>query len=132
MASTQFFNDELKTIIQAGDDGEIRFFHESTESPEAPWSLDESGNDKYTAQIGLRSKGMHLLENHISPDASFILICTQGLKIYELRKGGLKHQPKAVLRNTFWTLPLKMDDIEPLELARRVRFEAKNVIRVLT
>lgn len=37
-----------------------------------------------------------------------------------------------VFKETDWTLPIRTDDIEPAELASRVRFEAKNVIRILT
>ena len=75
---------------------------------------------------------MRLLENHISPDGRFILICTEGLKVYELKKEGPEDEPKVVLEETKWTLPIKTEDIEPIELASRVRFEAKNVIRILT
>ena len=76
---------------------------------------------------------MHLLENHISPDAKFILRCTDGLRIDELiKEEGPEVKPKAVLRDTYRTLPIRTNHIEPLELARQVRFEAKNVIRVLT
>ena len=33
---------------------------------------------------------------------------------------------------TEWSMPSKIDDFEPVELARRVRFEAKNIIRILS
>ena len=39
---------------------------------------------------------------------------------------------KVVLKETDWTLPIRTDDIEYYELGSRVRFEAKNVIRILT
>ena len=71
-------------------------------------------------------------ENHISPDGRYVLICTQGLKIYQFIKEQQEGKPKVSLQETGWTLPIKTDDMEHLELARRVRFEAKNVVRVLT
>ena len=37
-----------------------------------------------------------------------------------------------MLKETNWSLPIKTDDIEPVELATRVRFEANNVVRILT
>ena len=82
--------------------------------------------------IGIIDKGWRLIKNHISPDARFILICTHGLKIYKFKKEETEELPKIVLEETDWTLPIKTDDIEPLELARRVRFEANNIIRILT
>ena len=36
------------------------------------------------------------------------------------------------LQPTGWELPIKTDDIDPVELAKRVRFESNNVIRFLT
>ena len=55
-----------------------------------------------------------------------------GLKIYEFKKEGPEDDQMVVLQETDWTLPIKTDDFEPEELASRVRFEAKNVIRFLT
>ena len=36
------------------------------------------------------------------------------------------------MQYTDWTLPITTDDIDPVELATRVRFESNNVIRFIT
>ena len=87
-------------------------------------------------KIGLKLKeAHHLLENHISPDGRYVLVCTQGLKIYQFKKEKREEDNdygEILFEETGWTLPIGTDDIEHLELASRVRFEANNVLRILT
>ena len=48
------------------------------------------------------------------------------------KEEGPEDKPKTLSEKADWYLPISRRDIEPLELARRVRFEEKNVIRVMT
>lgn len=75
---------------------------------------------------------MHLVENIISPHGRYIMICTNGVKIHKFKRERQGDKDRIVLVETDWTLPSKIDDFETVELAKRVRFEARNVIRILT
>ena len=75
------------------------------------------------------------MENHISPDGRYILHCVGGrLQILEFEKQVSKEREVIDhevigLQLKEWQLPIRTDDVEPMELAIRVRFESNNVIR---
>ena len=56
------------------------------------------------------------------------MVCTKGLKIYKFVEEG----DKIVIRPTGWTIPLRTNEMDRLELASRVKFESNSVIRFLT
>ena len=60
------------------------------------------------------------------------MICTNGVKIHKFKREQKGNKDRIVLEETDWTLPSRVDDFETVELAKRVRFEARNVIRILT
>ena len=68
----------------------------------------------------------------ISPDGKYVIICSIGPKIHEFMKVHDGFKDKIALLEKDWTLPLTKDDLETGELFKRVRFEANNIIRVLT
>ena len=78
--------------------------------------------------IGLEGRAEGHLENHISPDGKHILVCTEGLKINKFTHSG----NDIVIKPTEWTIPLRTDDMDRVELASQVKFESNSVIRFLT
>ena len=82
--------------------------------------------------IGLERQNEEFVENHISPDGRYILICTDGLKIYKFVDENFGSSSKIIIKPTEWTIPIKTDGIEKVELASRVKFESSSVIRYLT
>ena len=61
------------------------------------------------------------------------MICSDGIKIYEFKKSQASPDSQKIeLHLTDWRLPIKTDDIDQVELAKRVRFESNNMIRFLT
>ena len=70
------------------------------------------------------------MENHISPDGKYLLSCTNGLKVYEFVLN--KENNDITLQDTKWELPIDTSDISVIELATRVKFEASDIIRILT
>ena len=68
----------------------------------------------------------------MSPDGRYVLDCKDGLKIYELKNEKREHQDRIVLEERKWNLPITTKGIEHVELAKSVKFESNNVIRILT
>ena len=50
--------------------------------------------------IGLEEENEEFLENHISPDGKYILICTEGLKIYKFTKETIGSSFKIMIKPT--------------------------------
>ena len=60
-------------------------------------------------------------------------MCTDGLKIYKFkRQKQHEKQESIVLKLTEKAIPIKTDDFEIEELASRIKYESKSVIRFLT
>ena len=112
--------------------GEIELYRMPENDPDAEWILDSRSSEECENKIGLARQGMHLVENIISPHGRYIMICTNGVKIHKFKRERQGDKDRIVLVETDWTLPSKIDDFETVELAKRVRFEARNVIRILT
>ena len=112
--------------------GEVELYRMPENDPKAEWILDSRSSEECENQIGLAHKGMNLVENIISPHGRYVLICTNGIKIHKFKKEQNGAKDRIVLVETDWTLPSRIDDFETVELAERVRFEARNVIRILT
>lgn len=51
------------------------------------------------------------------------------LRVYEFEKQYTSEEEVVVLVPKEWELPVRTDDLEPMDLARRVKFESNNVIR---
>ena len=83
-------------------------------------------------KIGLFTKGNNLLENHVSPDGRYILDCNNGLKIQEFKVEKKGDQDSIVFEERKFELPIRTEGIGHVELAKRVKFESNNVIRILT
>ena len=62
----------------------------------------------------------------------YILTCTDGLKIYKFVEEKVGSASKVIIKPTEWTIPIKTDDMDKVELASRVKFESISVIRFLT
>ena len=92
-------------------------------------------------EIGLHGKGDDLVINHLSPNGKYIINCTDGIKVYEFKLESKKgdeagpqdgsSEEKIILKET-WKVPIFTDGMDVLEIARRVRFEASNIIRFRT
>ena len=83
-------------------------------------------------KIGLRSKGDNLIESHVSQDGRYILDCNDGLKIHEFKIEKRGDEDRIVMEERKLQLPIRTEGIGHVELAKRVRFESNNVIRILT
>ena len=83
--------------------------------------------------------------NHISPNGKYIIICKNGLKVFEFIVESKKvdeagpqddaekeTQRPLNLKELNWKVPISTDGIDAPELAKRVRFEANNIIRFRT
>ena len=68
----------------------------------------------------------------MSPDGRYTLDCKDGLKICEFKIEKRGDKDIIVLEEQNWKLPIKTENIEHIELAKRVKFEGNNVIRFLT
>ena len=110
----------------------ISLCKEQKDHPEAEWKRDSASGKICRSKIGLVDKGDHLIENHVSPDGRYVLECNKGLKIYEFKNEKRGDEDRIVLEEKDWQLPIMTEGIEHVELARRVKFESNNVIRVLT
>ena len=136
MPSTFFYNDSIKTLIGVSAKGDVELYREQEKRPDGEWLLDEFSSQECEEKIGLLLQGMHLAEHMLSPHAYYVLVCTNGLKVYKFERKlegeGKEKRDKIVLVDTEWEVPSKIDDFEPIELAKRVRFEARNIIRILT
>ena len=136
MPSTFFYNDSIKTLIVVQAKGDVELYREQDKNPNGEWLLDEYSSQECEEKIGLLLQGMHLAEHMLSPHGYYVLVCTNGLKVYKFERKlegeGKEKRDKIVLVETEWEIPSKIDDFEPVELARRVRFEARNIIRILT
>ena len=55
-----------------------------------------------------------------------------GLRILEFKREKTFQHEVIVLQETEWTLPIDTNNLDPLELATRVRFESNNVVRFIT
>ena len=99
--------------------------------------------DELSKEIGLHGKGDDLVVNHLSPNGKYIINCTDGIKVYEFKleskKGdeagpqdGSKEEKIILKEKTNWKVPIFTEGMDVLEIARRVRFEASNIIRFRT
>ena len=83
--------------------------------------------------IGLYGQKNFLLENHVTPDGKYLLICDNGINLYEFkRKKELDTDQIVLEKKEDFSLPMRTNDFENAELATRIRFESKYVIRYLS
>ena len=70
------------------------------------------------------------MENHVSPDGKYLLSCTNGLSVYSFERNPESKDIR--LKHCKWQLPIETKDIPMIELATRVKFEASDIVRILT
>ena len=106
---------------------------------------DHTASDYVSSKTGVKGKGYGLTLNHISPNGKYIIICANGLKVFEFALESKKvdeagpqdddakeTQRPIVLKELNWKVPISTDGMTVVELAQRVRFEANNIIRLRT
>ena len=91
----------------------INIRREQASDPQANWLIDKVSSDEVSEFTGLGEKGEDLLENHISPDGRYILICKNGLEIFEFMNEYLGNDKfKTGLLKRDWQIPITTKEME--------------------
>ena len=108
------------------------FFRQNADHPHDEWTRDLASAETVCRMTKVTDANDDFIDNHLSPDGKYCLSCIKGLQIYELVEERQNNHKSIAMKLKEWTLPLRTDDFDKVELASRVRFESNSVIRFVT